>query len=595
MVLVAAALSLLCARGLNNGLGLTPPMGYNAYDHVGCCADEATLKAQGAALIATGLAKLGFVFVNADCGWMGGRSSNGTLFENAAKFPSGMASLADWMHTRGLKLGLYSDRGTKALPLAEGTGMYGYETADAATFAAWGVDYLKVDDMSGSPKTEAGAFADYARIRDALNATGRAIFYSTCGHSGPDSGQWGQKSVVWMGPKCAELANACRVTQDVRFWGDGRFGSDKAVNAMASYGGFASFAGAWPDPDLLFGYRGVGPNTSSSGGAVCGGAGKLEYCTGSFCDPIVAHSITQFRLWAVLGAPLLLSMDITTLDAVQLATYANPEIIEISQDADESGRGTHGGRRVSGGDLVGPAASAVPNNARPLRTPTAAPGVDVGAVAWPPLWLRASAAPLADGPTPGATRRGATTLKCDVSTFPYARVGVEAVGLQPAPNASSAAECLALCCALGTAACRTWQWAPAYDHGHGLERCWVGIERYVRLNNTDWIAGGATTALPPTPAPPSLHNTQNAWARNLHDGSTAFLFVNNEANATAAAMVCDAGCALAAGLVDGASYAVRDVGARADLAAIMVSDGFDAPHAVGGGGGSLLLRLSPRA
>ena len=85
------------------------------------------------------------------------------------------------------------------------------------------VGFTKVDDMSGSPMTEAGAFADYARIRDALNATGRAIFYSTCGHSGPDSGHWGEKSVVWMGPKCSELANACRVTQDVRFWGDGRW------------------------------------------------------------------------------------------------------------------------------------------------------------------------------------------------------------------------------------------------------------------------------------------------------------------------------------------------------------------------------------
>ena len=578
--------------GLDNGLGLTPPMGYNAYDHVGCCADETTLKAQGAALIATGLAKLGFVYVNADCGWMGGRRSDGTLYENEAKFPSGMAALAKWMHARGLKLGLYSDRGTKALPLGEGTGMYGHESADAVTLAGWGVDYLKVDDMSGSPMTEAGAFADYARIRDALNATGRAIFYSTCGHSGPDSGHWGEKSVVWMGPKCSELANACRVTQDVRFWGDGRFGSDKAVNAMASYGGFASFAGAWPDPDLLFGYHGVGPNASTSGGAVCGGAGKLEYCTGSFCDPIAAHSITQFRLWAVLGAPLLLSMDIATLDAVQLATYANSEIIAVSQDADESGRGTHGGRRVSGGDLVGPgppkAAAGHPH--APLARGARAAGA--GAKAWPPLWLRASAAPAGPGPNWFGERAAS---KCDISSFPFSRVGMEAVGLQPAPNASSAAECLAQCCAMGTAACRTWQWAPAYDHGHGVQRCWVGIERYVRLNDSDWIAGGATTALPPTPAPPSPLNTQNVWARNLHDGSTALIFVNNGASATPEAMACDAAFALAAGLVDGVSYAVRDVGSCEDLPAITMRNGFDAPLAVAGDGGSLMLRLTPRA
>eukprot|EP01046_Picozoa_sp_COSAG06_P046280 COSAG06_NODE_6536_length_2891_cov_1.996777_2_plen_294_part_00 len=241
------------ARALDNGLGLTPPLGYNAYDHVGCCdcsaqtklsvgthsptlfthrrrsvgrrvgsagANETTMKEQGQALIDTGMHKLGFVYVNSDCGWMGGRHPNGTLFENPTKFraslpdclplrlpatalsmlsalpraplaaermlgahaASGMKALADWLHLKGLKLGLYSDRGTHDFSGA-GLGMKGHEVDDANYLASVGADYLKVDDMSGTPKTIAGATADYGKIRDALNATGRPIFFSTCGHS----------------------------------------------------------------------------------------------------------------------------------------------------------------------------------------------------------------------------------------------------------------------------------------------------------------------------------------------------------------------------------------------------------------------------
>ena len=169
------------AAALDNGLGLTPPMGYNAYDHVGCCANESNLKATASAILSQGLDKLGYEYVNMDCGWMGGRFPNGTLFESATKFPSGMRALADWLHARGLKLGVYSDRGTHDFS-GSGLGMKGHEAQDASWMASVGVDYLKVDDMSGTPRTTAGARADYERIRDALNATGRPIFFSTCGH-----------------------------------------------------------------------------------------------------------------------------------------------------------------------------------------------------------------------------------------------------------------------------------------------------------------------------------------------------------------------------------------------------------------------------
>ena len=538
-------------------------MGYNAYDHVGCCASEATMKAQGAALVSTGLSKLGYVYVNSDCGWIGGRSANGTLYPNAKKFPGGMKALADWLHVRGLKLGLYSDRGTHDFS-GSGLGMKNHEASDARTMASWGVDYLKVDDMSGTPKTEAGAFHDYSVIRDALNATGRPIFFSTCGHSGGNATNPG--TPVWMGPKCAELANACRVTQDVRYWGDGSFGSDKAVNAMASYGGRASFSGAWPDPDLLFSYAPVGP-----GATKCNGAGKLEYCTGSFCDPVVAHSVTQFRLWAVMGAPLLLSFDLANLDATQLATYGNAEIVAINQDADEHGRGVAGGRRVSGDDLVGPVT---------LDAAAASSG-------------KHSAANVARRAAAGGARATTNSLAkaCSNASFPYSRVGVECIGLQPA-NVTSATACIAACCAMG-AACHTWQWNPTYNKGHGHQPCWIGAEHATRWNSTGWVAGGSTLPSPtppPTPAPPTSLNTQNVWARNLHSGATALLFINNGAGAVN--MTCDAACALAAGLVDGTTYSVRDVGERRDLVSLTLQDGV-AAGIIAGDAGSLLLLLTP--
>ena len=76
-------------------------MGYNAYDHVGCCANETTMMAMADALVALGFDKLGYKYVNMDCGWMGGRHANGTLYESATKFPNGLKALADWLHARG--------------------------------------------------------------------------------------------------------------------------------------------------------------------------------------------------------------------------------------------------------------------------------------------------------------------------------------------------------------------------------------------------------------------------------------------------------------------------------------------------------------
>eukprot|EP00039_Didymoeca_costata_P030852 m.31736 g.31736 ORF g.31736 m.31736 type:complete len:452 (+) comp8343_c0_seq2:82-1437(+) len=338
------SLSLLCVlpitMGLNNGLGRTPPMGYNAYDHVGCCASEATMLKQAQAMKDNGLIELGYTYVNSDCGWIGGRHPNGTLYESPTKFPSGMKSLADKLHSMGLKLGLYSDRGPNDFS-GKGLGIKGHEMEDAKVMADWGVDYLKVDDMSGSPHTSAGAYADYARIRDALNATGRPIFFSTCGHSPGHNANGTSGGPSWMGQACPELANACRIASDVRFWGPGEFGTHKAINVM-SFAGLYSEPGAWADPDLLFSY--TDPRTPN---ATCPGAGQLLQCTGTFCDPVPHHSRTQFGLWSVMAAPLLLSFDLSAMTSYQMATVSNPEVIAVNQD-----KAGYPGMRVGGGNLT---------------------------------------------------------------------------------------------------------------------------------------------------------------------------------------------------------------------------------------------------
>lgn len=517
------------ALALNNGLGLTPPLGYNAYDHVGCCANETTMMQQGQALIDTGLHKLGYKYVNMDCGWIGGRRTNGTLFESPTKFPRGLRFLANWMHERGLLLGVYSDRGTHDFSGA-GLGMKGHEYQDAAWMASVGVDYLKVDDMSGTPRTQAGAYADYARIRDALNATGRPIFYSTCGHSGGTEGH--PDTPAWMGGKCDELANACRIAADVRFWGPGTFGTDKAVDVMASYEGKFSKAGAWPDPDLIYSYGPVGPKGTR---ATCAGSGKLEYCTGSFCDPVRSHSVTQFGLWAVMGAPLLLSFDLTNLQQSDIDfVYGNPEIIAVSQDADVHGHGSPGGRRVFGQDFV---------------------------------------------------KRDTRGGECNAKSFPLNRTGVQAIGLR-CHNATSAAACVSACCDYTD--CTTWQYNPDYGpdplhcvhHGTSVKGpCWIGTPSRVDADRPGWIGGSK----------PDSHG-QNIWARNLHDGSTALIFINT--NTDTASVTCDIDCLVKADLKTGITYRVRNILERKDEGEIaLTSAGLSMQ--VKGDVGSVMVRLTP--
>jgi alpha-galactosidase len=225
-------------------LALTPPMGWNSWNHFGAKVSDADVRAAADALIATGLRDSGYVYVNIDDGWQGTRDASGELSPNE-RFPD-MKALADYVHARGLKLGIYSSPGP--LTCAGKTGSMGHEELDARTFANWGVDYLKYDicsyrkiveqDAHGDPKVaEKMMFAVFEKMHSALQATGRPIIYSLSQHGLSRGWTWANQAG----------ANLWRTGDDVR---DDYLSVTEIGFAQAGLSRFAG-PGHWNDPDML--------------------------------------------------------------------------------------------------------------------------------------------------------------------------------------------------------------------------------------------------------------------------------------------------------------------------------------------------------
>eukprot|EP01084_Bolivina_argentea_P189708 326189_1 len=269
---------------LDNGLALTPQMGWNSWNHYACGITEAIMKSTMDSLVSTGLAKAGYIYANVDDCWASSRLANGTVVADPKTFPDGMASLADYAHSKNMKFGLYSDAGTKTC--AGRPGSLGYETVDANTYAAWGVDYLKYDNCnSGSTPMQ----DRYNAMRDALNKTGRPIFFSMCSWGGGNVDFWGNNT-----------GNSWRTTGDISDHWNSMIGN-------WDHNGPASSAspGGWNDPDMLE----VGN----------GGMSTTEY-------------ITHFSLWCIGKAPLLIGCDITKMSSDTKMILMNDEAIAVNQD-----------------------------------------------------------------------------------------------------------------------------------------------------------------------------------------------------------------------------------------------------------------------
>ena len=274
----------------------TPPMGWNSWNHFAGKIDDATVRAQADAMASSGLRDAGYRYINIDDTWEGERDASGVIHSNA-KFPD-MKALADYVHSKGLKLGIYSSPGPKTCAGYEGS--FGHEAQDAQTYAAWGIDYLKYDLCSlSAPMLKAGSLEKaqaieleaYRKMDAALKATGRPMVYSLCQYGFYQVWRWGG----------SVGGNLWRTTGDI---------SDR-FSRMATIGfgqaGLSKYArpGQWNDPDMLE----VGN----------GGMNAIEYRT-------------HMGLWAILAAPLLAGNDLSKMSDETKAILTNREVIAIDQD-----------------------------------------------------------------------------------------------------------------------------------------------------------------------------------------------------------------------------------------------------------------------
>jgi alpha-galactosidase len=301
---VAALPTAPAASALDNGLALTPPMGFNDWNAVGCGVSEAFIK-QTADFLHTHqvngrtLQQDGYTYVNIDDCWaQPGRDSAGNLVPNPSKFPDGIASAAAYVHGLGLKLGLYNDSGTMTCSSHGFPGSFGHEAQDALLFATWGVDYLKDDNckQASGQDTRAATIKRYTAMRDGLSAarqtTGHSIVFSICqkGDNGINTEDWSPS-----------VGNLWRTTGDVHpDWAHVDANIDKNI-PLAAFAG----PGAWNDPDMLE----IGNSGLST-----------------------TEARTQFSMWAEMAAPLLIGTKLATASSTTLSILGNADVIAVDQD-----------------------------------------------------------------------------------------------------------------------------------------------------------------------------------------------------------------------------------------------------------------------
>jgi len=264
-------------------LAPTPPMGWNSWNKFQCAVSDSLIRQTADAMVANGMRDAGYLYVNIDDCWELPNREDGHLKADPAAFPEGIKGLADYVHSKGLKLGIYSDWGKATCQNKAGS--YGFEATDAKDFADWGVDYLKYDNCNIPSLSEQEK--SYQKMRDALAATGRPIVFSIC--------TWEFKD--WM----PETGNLWRTGGDIHDeWGS-MVGTIDNNELRTSY----SHPGAWNDPDMLE----VGN----------GGMTDIEYRT-------------HFSLWAVMAAPLIAGNDLRTMSKETADIILNKEVIAVDQD-----------------------------------------------------------------------------------------------------------------------------------------------------------------------------------------------------------------------------------------------------------------------
>ena len=301
------------AQVRREALAQTPPMGWNSWNKFGCNVSEELIKSVADAIATNGMKDAGYQYVVIDDCWQVSRDENGFILADPQRFPSGIKTLADYVHNKGLKFGIYSDAGTKTC--AGRPGSQGHEYQDALQYARWGVDYLKYDWCNTGTRNAQEA---YTTMSNALLATGRPIVFSLC--------EWGTAK-PWLWAK--GIGNLWRTTGDIsdRFagqkkWQDGSCCQNGVVDIVDQEAEIYAYAGPghWNDPDML------------------------EVGNGSMTT---AEYRAHFSFWALLAAPLIAGNDVRSMPPEIKGILTNAEVIAVDQDK----LGQQGRRVRKDGDL----------------------------------------------------------------------------------------------------------------------------------------------------------------------------------------------------------------------------------------------------
>jgi alpha-galactosidase len=288
-LLVATSVTLLtpaASAQTSASLAQTPPMGWNSWNKFGCNVSDKLIREMADAMVSSGMQAAGYQYVNIDDCWQVSRDASGTIVADPTRFPAGMKALADYVHSKSLKLGLYTDAGTGTCEKRPGS--LNHEDQDAKTYASWGIDYVKIDWCNSEgldPEVQ------YAKFRDALAHSGRPIVFSIC--------NWGVKTPWRWGPT---TGNLWRTTGDINDTYDRMTLIGFGQNGLEKFAG----PGHWNDPDMLE----VGN----------GGMKRDEYRT-------------HMALWAILAAPLLAGNDLRSMSPETKELLMNSEILAVDQDA----------------------------------------------------------------------------------------------------------------------------------------------------------------------------------------------------------------------------------------------------------------------
>ncbi len=293
IVCLGLSVCALQARAPDDGLAKTPPMGWNSWNKFGCDVSEKLIKEIADAMVTTGMKDAGYTYVVIDDCWQVRRDPDGNIVADPERFSSGIKALGDYVHSKGLKFGLYSDAGTETCQGRPGS--KGHEEQDARQYAAWGIDYLKYDwcKTEGMKAPEA-----YPIMRDALKKTGRPIVLSIC--------EWGS-SQPWLW--AANVGHLWRTTGDIldcfeceENWGG--LGWTKILDKQVGIEKYAG-PGHWNDPDML----------------EVGNAGMT-----------MTEYRSHFSLWCLLAAPLMAGNDLRSMSRDTAVILTNKEVIAVDQD-----------------------------------------------------------------------------------------------------------------------------------------------------------------------------------------------------------------------------------------------------------------------